>query len=114
MFALSISSWQMGVVVAAWIAAMNIIKDKAEATIYIHPVKGEIQELSKGNYFCPSFCDVQHTHKAHKGGYKCGHLKCNHLIYDPKDYPRKEKIKVKKKKTGNSGLPLHTPPVTTH
>ena len=102
----------MGVVIAAWIASQNIMQDRREASIYIHPIKGEIQLLSKGSYFCPSYCQVQHTHQAHKGDYDCGCPECVHLIYDRKDYPSPQKVKVKKRK-GSNGLPFKVP-VTTH
>ena len=101
MIALSISSWQAGLLLAACISALNIYEDRQEATIYIHPVLGPIQLVTRGSYFCPSYCDVQHVHSAHLSDYSCGHLGCACMLYEKGVYPSQEKIKVKRKKTKN-------------
>ena len=114
MIALSISSWQAGLFLAACISALNIYEDRQEATIYIHPLLGQIQLVTKGSYFCPSYCDVQHIHSAHLADYNCGHLGCTCMVYDKGEYPLRGKIKIKKKNPRKGGLPLFTHPVTPH
>ena len=36
----------------------------------------------RGNNFCPTYCGVDHTHKAHINTYKCDKdVRCDHIIY---------------------------------
>ena len=111
MIALSIGSWQLAVAIAGLITLLNMREDKIKKTIYIDPsVPGSISLIESGSYFCPSYCDITHVHKAHKGSYDCSYPQCNHMLYDSTGHEMVPIIKVKKRKK-KQGLPFKPPTI---
>lgn len=72
------------------IVGMNIYEDRYKerieevqysANIKINLLINPTHEY-KGNNFCPVYCKVKHTHKAHINTYKCcKQYNCNHITY---------------------------------
>ena len=113
MVAIAIGSWQVALALAGMITLLNLREERVKKTIYIDPnIPGSISLIEKGHYFCPSYCDISHVHKAHLGDYDCSHSKCPHMIYDSTGHYMVPPIpKVKKRKRGNLPFKFPTMPL---
>lgn len=84
-----------GILVALLFIGLNLHKDHTESKpVDIINGSETVTIFSKGSYFCPFYCEVNHVHRAHRLEYKCGLENCLH--YTIKEDSLKNIIKVKK------------------
>ena len=59
-----------------------------------HHYPDSLYVLNKGNYFCPSYCQISHIHLTHESSYNCGDAICQHHKFDE----LVSRVKIKKDK----------------
>jgi hypothetical protein len=73
-----------GIVLALLMIGLNIYQDKTEpkpmevAGGSHHQTSAII--IKKGHYFCPTYCEVDHPHRAHSKEYDCESDPCLHFL----------------------------------
>ena len=69
-----------GLAVAALMIGLNLYKDNTESKpVQLYNSPDSVIIFSKGRYFCPFYCKVQHAHRAHDASYQCGFDACSHF-----------------------------------